>query len=204
MIEITEETINRVEKILAGVPKGAERALANAMNRGLSKVKTGAVKRVKEVYTVQNAAISENTRTRVKQASTGSLAGYVHFSGYKIPLYKFHVTPKSPGTGRTVYANVKRGEGGTLEEAFIGQMGNGHVGVFERTGIQGIQSRLDKLGEGKKGNKHTEKLEEKMGLSMIQMVGNDKVVEQLEMEAQKTVEQRIEHEIMRILNGYGG
>ncbi len=50
MIEVSAEAIERVERILAGVPKGAERALSNALNRGLSRVKTGATKRVKEVY----------------------------------------------------------------------------------------------------------------------------------------------------------
>ena len=57
MIEVSAEAIERVERILAGVPKGAERALSNAINRGLSRVKTGAKKRVKEVYTVQSLSL---------------------------------------------------------------------------------------------------------------------------------------------------
>ena len=39
MIEITAEAVERVEAILAGVPNGAERALSNAINRGISRVK---------------------------------------------------------------------------------------------------------------------------------------------------------------------
>ena len=97
MIEVSAEAIERVEALLAGVPKGAERALSNAMNRGLSKMKTGAAKKVREVYAVQSSAINEATNTRIQKASTGNLAGYIHFSGYKIPLYKFKVTPKAPG-----------------------------------------------------------------------------------------------------------
>lgn len=81
---------------------------------------------------------------------------------------------------------VKRDGGGTFEDAFIAQMpAYNHVGVFTRTGKERFP------------------VEEKMGLSMAQMVGNDKVLEQLEQEAQKTVDQRIEHEITRLLNGYG-
>ena len=49
MIEVSTEAIERVQQILSGVPKGAERALSNAINRGLSRVKTGATKRVKVV-----------------------------------------------------------------------------------------------------------------------------------------------------------
>lgn len=203
MIELSAETVQRVEHILAGVPKGAERALSNAMNKGLSKVKSGAIKKVREVYTVQSRAASEATKTRIKKASTGDLAGYISFAGYKIPLYKFSVTPKVPGTGKTVFASVKKGSGGVLEEAFVAQMKSGHLGVFERTGEQGIQSRMGKTKSGT-GNQHTEKLEEKMGLAMGQMIGNQSVLIQLEQETQELINNHLEHEIDRILSGYGG
>ena len=202
MIEVSAETIERVEALLAGVPKGAERALSNAMNRGLSKMKTGAAKKVREVYTVQSSAINEATNTRIRKASTGNLVGYIHFSGYKIPLYKFKVTPKAPGIRKRVQATVKKGEGGTFEDAFIAQMESGHIGVFERTGTFNTDNvRLKKYG---KQNKHTESIEQKMGLAMAQMVGNLNVMTELEKEAQRTVDERIVHEIDRLLNGYGG
>ena len=35
MIEVSAEAIERVERILAGVPKGAERALSNAIKPGI-------------------------------------------------------------------------------------------------------------------------------------------------------------------------
>jgi hypothetical protein len=186
MIEISDETIERVEQLLAGVSKGAERALSNAMNRGLSRIKTVSSKKVREVYTVQSSAINESNNTRIQKASTGSLVGYIHFSGYKIPLYKFKVTPKEPGTRKKVVAAVKKGGGTPFEHAFIAQMGTDHIGVFER-----------------KTNKRFP-IEEKMGLAMAQMVGNQNIVAEIEKEAQKTVDKRIEHEIDRLLNGYGG
>ena len=43
-----------------------------------------------------------------------------------------------------------------------------------------------------------------MGLSAAQMIGNDKVIKDVEKDAQETVNKRIEHEIDRLLNGYGG
>lgn len=186
MIEITAETVERVEAILAGAPKGAERALSNAINRGLSKVRTGAVKKVKEVYTVQTSAFNEASRIRVNKASTGNLVGFVSFGGYKIPLYKFKVSPTAPGVRKKVHAAVMKGGGTQFEDAFIAQMRSGHIGVFER---------------------ETEKrfpIEEKMGLSAAQMVGNERIIEMLEDEAQEVVNQRIEHEINRLLSGYGG
>jgi hypothetical protein len=186
MIEITSETIDRVEKLLAGVPKGAERALAAAMNRGLSKISTGAARNVREVYAVQSSALSDATKINSKKASSGNLAGYVAFSGVKIPLYKFKVTPLYHNTGKLVKGGLMKGGGATFEDAFIATMKSGHTGVFERT----ISSRLP--------------IEEKMGLSAAQMIANTTVMSKLEEDAQKTINDRLEHEIDRLLSGYGG
>ena len=113
MIEITSDAIERVGTLLADVPKGAERVFASAMNRGISRVKTQAIKQVKTVYAVNGAALTKATRINITKASTGNLAGFVSFSGVKIPLYKFKVTPTKPGTGKQVRAAVKKGGSGT-------------------------------------------------------------------------------------------
>lgn len=188
MIEITSDAIERVGTLLADVPKGAERVFASAMNRGISRVKTQAIKQVKTVYAVNGAALTKATRINITKASTGNLAGFVSFSGVKIPLYKFKVTPTKPGTGKQVRVAVKKGGSGTpFEDAFIAEMKrNGHTGVFERTGRKRFP------------------IEEKMGLSAAQMVGNEDIIDGLEKEAQELVNERIIHEMNRILNGYGG
>ena len=186
MIEITSETIERVETLLAGVPKGAERAFSNAINRGLSHTKTQAFKQVKAVYAVKQSALNEATKTRVQRASSGNLAGYVSFSGVKIPLYKFSVSPKEPGKKQKVRAGVMKGGGAVFEDAFIARMKSGHTGIFER-----ITSKRFPI-------------EEKMGLSAAQMVQRETIIDQLTQEAQEKVDERLKHEIDRILNGYGG
>lgn len=185
-VQIDAETMERVEAMLAQVPKGAERAFSNAINRGLSKVKTGAFREVKRVYTVQGSALSSATSTNIKKASTGDLAGHVHFAGYEIPLYKFNVTPKKPGTGKQVSATMKRGGGAVYDDAFIAEMKSGHIGVFHR-----------------ETRKHLP-ISEYMGLSAAHMVGETAVTEKLQEEAQKTVDERVMHEVERLLNGYGG
>ena len=171
MIEITSDAIERVGTLLADVPKGAERVFASAMNRGISRVKTQAIKQVKTVYAVNGAALTKATRINITKASTGNLAGFVSFSGVKIPLYKFKVTPTKPGTGKQVRAAVKKGGSGTpFEDAFVAEMkSNGHTGVFERTGRKRFP------------------IEEKMGLSAAQMVGNEDIIDGLEKEAQELV-----------------
>lgn len=79
------------------------------------------------------------------------------------------------GNGRTPFA-----------EAFIAKMKSGHTGMFERDG----KSRLP--------------ITEFMGPSTAQMAGNSVIVERVEEKTQEVVNKRIEHEITRILNGYGG
>ncbi len=185
MIEITSETIERAETLLAGIPKGAERAFSNAINRAVTYSKTKAFKEVRKVYTVKQSDLNSKTSTKVQKASTGNLAGYVSFSGAKLPLYKFQVTPKAPGKGKKVRAAVMKGGGATFDSAFIANLGSG-MGVFER-----ITSRRYPT-------------EEIMGLSAGQMVQNEVIIEQLEKEAQEKVDERLKHEIDRILNGYGG
>ena len=186
MIEITSETIERTQTLLAGIPKGAERAFSAAINRGLSHTKTQAFKQVKKVYAVKQSALNEATTTRAQKASTGNLAGYISFSGVKIPLYKFQVTPKTPGTGKKVRAGVMKGGGAVFESAFISKIERDHTGIFERI----TSKRLP--------------IEEKMGLSAAQMVQNEVIMDQLTQEAQEKVDERLNHEIERILNGYGG
>ena len=186
MIQITNETVEKVNAILSGVPKVAQKALSNAINRGLSKVKTGAFKYARKVYTVQSGALNAATKMSVKTTSAGDLAGYVSFSGAKIPLYKFKVTPTVPKQRTLVKASVMKGSGTAFEHAFIADMQSGHTGVFERE----TSKRFP--------------IEELMGLSAAQMIGNDKVIKDVEKDAQETVNKRIEHEIDRLLNGYGG
>ena len=135
-LEISSETVERVNNILQGVPKGAEKAFSNAINRGLSKAKTTASKEVKHVYEVTNSAINEKTKTSIHKATAGNIAGYINFSGAKIPLYKFKVTPTVPGTGKRVFAAQEKGGGSTFEDAFIAQMKNGHIGIFERKKVK--------------------------------------------------------------------
>ena len=100
-------------------------------------------------------------------------------------MYKFQVTPKAPGVGKRIKAAVKKGGGTQFEEAFIANMRNG-TGVFERETSQRFP------------------VDELMGLSAAQMVGNERIVQELQEEAQEVINERLEHEIERILNGYGG
>lgn len=81
---------------------------------------------------------------------------------------------------------MKRGGGAVYDDAFIAEMKSGHIGVFHRE----TSKRFP--------------ISEYMGLSAAHMVGETAVAEKLQEEAQKTVDERVMHEVERFLNGYGG
>ena len=130
MIEITSDAIERVGTLLADVPKGAERVFASAMNRGISRVKTQAIKQVKTVYAVNGAALTKATRINITKASTGNLAGFVSFSGVENTAVQIQSNADEA-------RNRKAGAGGgqkrwqrghRLKDAFVGRNeSNGHT-----------------------------------------------------------------------------
>lgn len=185
MIEITQETKDRVATILEGIPRGAERAFSNAINRALAVAKTQAYKGVMQEYAIKRSVISEYTKETIKQASSGDVCGTLIFSGRQIPLYKYKPTnPKQAPSRKMVYGGQKSKQ--ALEHAFVTSFQSGHVGIFERVG------------------KNKYPVRELMGSSMRSMVSNAVVIEKVYNKAQEKLDERLEHEISRLLAGYGG
>jgi phage terminase large subunit-like protein len=111
---------------------------------------------------------------------------YIHYSGTKIPLYRFGVTPKRPTQGATIMARQRRDRSMTaFENAFISEMRSGHTGIFERVGRRRFP------------------VQEVMAVSTAQMAADSGVMDKAEKSAHETIITRTEHEISRILNGYG-
>jgi len=188
MIQITSEQIERINLILSGIPGGAQKAFSSVIRRTNSTVKAETVRQITSTYAIsaQNARAGANIRARVKSAD-GGVIGTVSFAGYKLPLYRFNVSPTMPIQRVTVKAAVMKENAQTpFAHAFIARMKNGHTGMFERDTTRSFP------------------VTEFMAQSTAQMAGNDEVLERVSEKAQETVNKRVEHEITRILNGYGG
>lgn len=185
MIEIEAEGMERAEKLLAAFPKGAEKAFSNAINRALAHTRTQAFREVQKVYAVKRGAFQSETATKIRKASVGKLIGVIEFSGAKLPLYQFNATPKAPSKSGNVKAGLLKGNWVDFDHAFIARLSGGHTGIFERDGRERYP------------------ISEIMGLSAAQMLARDEVADRLEKEAKEKVFQRAEHEIDRILSGYG-
>lgn len=186
MIEITAEQTERVNAVLGGLQNAPNKVFHNVINRALSTVRSQSGKLVAATYQIKQSEIKRNSNMRLKRATTGDLAGHIEFAGTVIPLMKFKVSPKEPRR-KTVSVSVLRESGGKrLESAYVADLGRYGVGVFERlTSRRATSQQL-------------------FGPSVAHMMENENVLEQVEGSAQETVDKRIEHEISRILNGYGG
>lgn len=201
MIEVSEQTMDRIHTILAGVEKADEKVLKPALARGLMAARTMASKKVRETYFISARDFKDRSSWDYKKPETtgDEIVGSIDYSGFAIPLYKFKATPKSPTFGKkAVSVQVKRGTGGKSRHAFVAQMQSGHLGIFHR-----INKYSDKKRNQENKTKHNQMIEERYGPSVPKMIGNDKVIQAVEERVNEVINQRIEHEIERLLNQYG-
>lgn len=209
-IYLTGGALDRAEKMLAGIPGGTEKAVKSAMSRAVSSMRSNAVKEIRKEYDISAAAVrsNQNIKSRYTYAG-GNVTATVLFSGHKIPLYRYNGTsPKMPTVdkSKTVIAIINgkhvpvhpgvaaSGHKKTytcvtkFDNAFIARMKSGHIGIFERTGGQ-------MAGGG-------DEIHELMGSSVPTMVGNKTVREELTRAAWEKFDERLDHEIMALMNGW--
>lgn len=208
--EVGSETLERAERMLAGFPGGLEKAAKSAMSRAMSYLRTNSAREIRKVYAISTAALrgEENIKTRYTYRPGGGISGYVLFSGHKIPLYRYDGTsPVLPtqDTSSTINALIngqwKRTHPGVtasghqlkstsptrFEGDFIATMSNGHTGMFHRTGGMTYTGK--------------DELQERMGSSVPQMLGNEEVQQALVEKAMKKFDERLPHEVGVILAG---
>lgn len=172
MIEVQIEGIEIFDQ-LKNSDKQLEKALYFAKNRALNTVKTELARGVPKRYDTKQKTIRD--RTRVNKNT-----GEVSVTGSPIRLFKFRVTPTSPRK-QLVTASVKRASK-SLPNAFVQQMRNGTIGVFERVG----KSRYP--------------IRQLYSVSAPQMAGNEEVLEGAMERASIVFDERLSHEIGRMLD----
>lgn len=211
MIEImAQEAFDRVNLILSGVPGGAEKALQAIITRARSTVRSTALENITKVYDIKAKDVRDRQNTTINmytRKAEGGIVGTVSFSGSKIPLYRFGVKPKNPKSlgyyvpvkfgdkwvivrpSVPVKARLRRDKPMTLfNNDFIASMKSTHTGIFHR--------------ENRDANRMP--IHERMGLSTAQMAVNEDILKKVETATLDTIQKRAEHEINRILHGYGG
>lgn len=177
--------LDHVNKILAGIPDGAYRAAYGALRRAGDTAKTRAGQFAAAEYAITKGAFMRNvTEKTVVSGGAGGVAELkISFAGHVLPLLTFNTRFGRDGRVQT---QVKRNGGASsLEHAFVARV-FGPAAVFERLGA----SRLP--------------IEQKFGPSTAHMMQNEQVVERMETTIRETFEARLDHETLRVLNGWGG
>lgn len=207
--------VERAKALLSGIPDGVNKAVKAAMSRTVQKLRGESNKAIQEKYDISDAGIRSEKNVRVRYSYQNGVQATVTFNGRKIPLYRFGgASPAVPtfqtdrwvkvisnnemiwvhpgvrasghqfrGTSPSPLSHPKRDT-----EAFVARMKSGHVGIFART-------------EGETSEKSDE-IEELMGSSVAQMVGNQEVTQKLTEGSFRTFETELDKAVYRILNGW--
>lgn len=182
--DVGENSLERVNEILSGFPNGALKATYAALKRAGATAKTRAGQFAAAEYAIKKRDFMQNvtTKTHVDGGRSGVASLSISFAGNVIPLTTFQTTVGKDGR---VYTRVKRSSAKKqLDHAFKAQMNN-HTGIYERVGL----SRFP--------------VEQKFGPSTGHMMQNEEIVKKMEETVRSTYEKRIEHEIQRVMNGWG-
>ena len=205
-----QETVDKAKKLLSGVPNGIDRAVKSAINRTATHVRANSTKAIQTRYAISAANIRSEENVKIGYRYGNGITATVVFYGKKIPLWRYDgTTPKWPsyaenlvharvhGQWKTVHPGVtarahqlRSTSPGRLGPTFVATMKSGHTGIFWRAG-----------GSTRTGG---DAIEELMGSSVPQMIGNEEVLQKISKEAAEKFEERLEHEVLRILNGWGG
>lgn len=181
MIQIRVDNAERIEKLFEDTPKEAKTVLVRAINRSATAAKTRSSVLIRKNYIVKAEDIKK--RIKIRNATASNLSAQIRASGPVTPLMKFDVTPNSPETV-IVRARVKKGSGRkVIKHGFVNKMSNSHVNVFTRVG----KNRLPIKGL--------------YGPSIAQMMGKDEIAEEIIKRGQTVLDERLEHELNRLLRG---
>lgn len=177
MIEFRVDTkeLEKARFMLQDKPSEFNKAVKRAQSRAISSARTEAVKEARETYDTKAATLRSSI---ILKKSEGTMIS----KGSPMELIKFKVSPNSPNAG-SVRASVKK-VGGQIGYAFIAQMPNGHIGVYKRTGKRNYPIR------------------QLYSVSTAQMIGEDKVIDKTEKRAKEVFEERLNHEIDRVLTRF--
>jgi hypothetical protein len=184
--DFDSKQLDRATTVLAGISGGVPRAVGSALKRAGNHGKTAGMKLVAERYSIGENELKRNTRninTVIKDGAT-SIEVTFGYRGNVIPLILFDTKFSRDGkvSARVLRSDARKG----LDNAFVATM-NGHTGIYERLGPDRIP------------------IEEKFGPSAVQAFYADKkTTDKMNDAITAEFDKRIEREITRVLNGWGG
>ena len=202
-VNIDERQVQHINNMLYQTPDKAKTVFRNSLTRGMTAAKTQATKEIRTRYDIKTGNLRTEQTVKTRFIDEGdAVSGEVSFSGGKIPLCRFHPSPAvrkytnrfvNGRGGWRVTAPVSaadlRGNMLARPEAFIATFASGHTGMFRRT--------------GRKTNTGKPEIKEYWGFSVADMLDYPEAREAVQKRAEEITAKRLDHELMRMLNGYG-
>jgi len=183
-ITIDTSQIERLVKEFKGFDKEVAEATYHALNRTIDLVYTQVGRIIPKAYAIKKKDVTDTLKKN--KPNPASLEASVVSTGHRLSFAHFPYTPKTPRQ-KTVMVQIKRSKGRIpSKKGFVATTGAKdpdkiQYNVFKRLG----KSRLP--------------IAPIRTLSVPQMIVNEKVAEQVQQAAQTMLEQRLEHEIIRIM-----
>ncbi len=178
-------SIKRAELLLKDIPHGAEKAIGSAIKRAATSGEAMAARKVRDFYYIKASDFKKYTKSKrhIYSDSNGTEVDIL-FQGYHIPLIRFNTSFSADGRVKAVVKKSSTAQ--VLSHVFRQEVGkHGHIGLFERVSAARYP------------------IEEKLGPSTPQMMeSNDDIAEAVGEKVRATFDQRIEHEILAVLNGW--
>ena len=216
IVDITDSgptSLEMASMLLSGIPNGIQRAVKSATPRAATFLRSESNKAVRNKYDVTAGTLNKYGSSEARYPMTGDvIQADILFRGFKVPLIDFNGSgprtsdvwdkshrnyvfikgewkyrwPGKPAKGH----QYKGGGSKSFDKAFIGKMPSGHVGIFDRTGGMTAEN--------------SSKIHQLMGDAPPQMIDNPEVLDPLSTSTAEKFQERLDHEVERLLNGWGG
>jgi len=183
--DIGDFNLDRVTRLLAGIPGGVYKAVGSAIKRAAQRGLTVGMKIVSEEYAISQGELKRRTKNinTVVKDEKGSYSVTFGYRGNVIPLIQFDT--RIDRSGRVMTRVLRQNARQALDRAFVASVGS-HTGVFERV------------------TKARKPIKELFGPSAVQaFYAREETVDKMDEVIYSTYESRIEHEVTRVLNGWG-
>lgn len=137
-VKIPPEKLQELQRLLADIPNGVNKAVAKATNKAVERARVEAMLRIRDRYAISPSALS--LRLKVNRASVRNPTAMIVWSSPEIAITKFKTKPTKPASQsgipvalrRAPETEIVKGQKKSWPHAFLAVMKSSHKGLFAR------------------------------------------------------------------------
>lgn len=189
-IQINQDDIAKVKRMMDGVKDGAARVMMRSINKTLTGVKTDASTEVRAVITAKKSAVDATFKTT--SATLTQMSGRFESTQKAMPLIDFSTSQTQKGVSVQVRKDRPRK---VIPGAFQQTMKSGHKGVFWREYKGEKPAVKKKIAYGALPKRYRLPIKQLYGPRVPEILGNDAVMAPVLVKAGDRLKTNIEHEL---------